>query len=301
MVTTAAWHEVARPPGEPRGLGTLDGELVALTSDGLFVRDAKAWKALDAARVGVSLLPCGRLVVRRDVAPAAPPDVPDARSGDVAELVAFAVAPDGAVWTGIRQSGVRFYAAPGPQGMDLMHPAYPVSEQLLRDGVVVRDRLAARDLAFDAGGRVWVAATNSLEVLDGGTWRTAITRGANQVAIADDGTIVVGTPTAGYRSIDGGATFAPLPGRATEQGDWGSLDLDAENVRQIERAPDGTMWGRIDGGVLAWTGDRWASRNLGLTMIPRHGSRHLRVVSLAVAGGALHAATSAGVFRRELG
>jgi hypothetical protein len=282
-VTEASWREVAQPPGETRGLGVHDGALAAFTSDGLFVLEGGAWRPLDAGDRGASVLPSGRLVMR---------------SVSGSELTAYAIGPDGAVWRGVRTSELRFYATPGPGGMNMMQPAYPVTERLERDGVVVRDGLAARDIAFDAEGRVWVAATSCLEVLDGGAWRTALPRATSQIAIAADDTIVVGTPTTGFRSSDG-RTFKNLPGRATEKGTWGSLDLDAENVQQIVRAPDGTPWARIADGVLAWTGDRWASRNLGLTVIPRKGSRHLRTISLAIVGDVLHVATSAGVFTRR--
>ncbi|MBZ0232140.1 MAG: hypothetical protein K8M05_07280, partial [Deltaproteobacteria bacterium] len=148
-------------------------------------------------------------------------------------------------------------------------------------------------------GRLWVATTASLEVLEGGAWRTALPRATSQVAHAADGTVVVGAPTAGFRSADG-ITFRNLPARATEQGDWGALDLDAENVQQLERAPDGALWGRIPDGILAWTGERWASHNLGLAVVPRKGSRHLRTISLALVADALYVATSIGVFASRL-
>jgi len=216
----------------------------------------------------------------------------------VVELTAPAIGPDGTAWSGVRTSGLSFYDAPGPGGLNVMHPAYPVMEHLERDGAVARKRLAVRDLAFDARGRLWVATSEGLEVLEDGAWRKPLSQATTQVAIAADGSIVVGAPTAGFRSTDG-VTFRSLPTHATEQGSWGSLELDAKNVQQIERAPDGALWARLGGGVLTWTGDRWASRNLGLTVILGHGSRSLRTSSLAVTRDDVYVATSAGVFHRE--
>lgn len=290
MRSEPAWQKLASPPGEElRGLGQHEGELVALTSSGLFARRGEAWEAV--VEVVATTLPCGRVVT------AAPP--PAGRGGDLTKLTAWATAPDGRRWVGIREDGLTFYKTPGEHGLDMLQPAHVVAQRIEVDGVVVRDGLAALDFAFDDRGRVWVATPMSLEVLDGETWRTALRHVTSQVAIAGDGTIVVGGPTAGFCSRDG-VTFTKLPGRATEEGGWGSLDLPAEDVRQLERGPDGAIYARIDDGVLWWTGERWASRNLGLAMVPRVGSRDVRARSLAIVGDRLYvAAASLGVLSRR--
>lgn len=301
MATAPSWRELVPAPAEVRGLGTHDGALAALTGAGLFTMTGGAWSPLDATGLGASVLPCGRLVIGRVVTPTPTPTPapgPPPRGGEVVELTALAIAPDGAVWTGERTRGLSFYAAPGSGGMDVMHPAYPVTERLARDGAVVRKRLAVRDLAFDARGRLWVATSDRVEVLEDGAWRVALARGASQVAMAADGTIVVvASATAGSCSADG-VTFRNVSGRATEAGEWGSVTLDVAGVQQLERAPDGALWARMPAAVLVWTGDRWASRSVGLSVIPGHGTRALRTTSLAVTRDAVYVATSIGVFHR---
>jgi len=290
MAAEPSWVEVASPPGGAvRGLGVHAGAPVALTMDGLFTSADRGatWAplALDAARLST-----GKLVF----------------GAHAHETMAFAIAPDGAWWRGIRATDLAFYPAPDGDGRVIHHAATMTAErvEVSRDGGAtwsnVRE-LAARDLAFDARGRVWVAATSGLEVLDGDTWRTALRHGARCVGFDAGGAIVVGTATTGYRSLDGDA-FAALPPRATEQGAWGSLDLDAENLAQVERGPDDALWGRISGGVLRFDRGRWTSRNLGLAIVARVGARRvLRVTAIAFVGQDVYAGTDGqGLFRRTV-
>src|SRR4051812_37132477 len=109
------WQKLASPPGERvRGLGQRDGELAALTTSGLFVRRGDAW--VMAPELTASVLPCGRVVM-------APPP-PPGRDGDTVKLTAWATAPDGRRWVGIREDGLRFYKTHAEHGMDMMQPAH---------------------------------------------------------------------------------------------------------------------------------------------------------------------------------
>jgi hypothetical protein len=158
-----------------------------------------------------------------------------------------------------------------------------------------------------------VASSDGLDVADGRqigaaplSWRRALSRATTCVAVDDHDRIVVGTRDAAWLSSDG-QTFAAIPPRAVERGDWGSLEIEARGFVRMRVAPGGAVWAIAGSGPchvvrLADERPRWIPVCAGLTFIPGVGSRRAQVTTTAIHftpdGTAFAVTASQGLFRR---
>ncbi|MBK8901041.1 MAG: hypothetical protein IPM53_07655 [Anaerolineaceae bacterium] len=148
--------------------------------------------------------------------------------------------------------------------------------------------LARRD------GLLWAASNGGLLVWDERTGEVAkftsehglAENRTTSVAIGLDGSIWVGTASAGVGRYDGAAwqTFTSADG------------LPGNSVRDLAISADGTVWAATADGIGRYDGRRWFSYNRRRTLLPLPGSN---VTSLALApdGVTIFAGTSEGVLR----